>query len=286
MIGRRIPAASLLLGLALVAGAPTAARAHPHGGEDEVRAPRYSLFHPVPRGRLRPISTDRPDRTESPYTVDVGHLQVEMDAAVRRHDRRAHETLDGWDLALANLKLGVLPRVDLQCLVETSVRERLVVRLPAQRHETVDSRLGDVVTRLKWNLWGDDAGRTAMALMPFASLRPSSEADFGVIAPFALALPAVSLGTMVQTEWQHIGRYRPRWIGSVTLGRSLAGPFSGYAELWGCRSEVPGEDDTGTFDLGLVYAPHDDVRIDTGVNLGLNAASEDVAAFLGFSVRR
>ncbi len=42
---------------------------------------RYHLFNPTPVGRMREMSTDRPDKTESPYTVDAGHFQWEMDLA-------------------------------------------------------------------------------------------------------------------------------------------------------------------------------------------------------------
>ena len=39
----------------------------------------YTLFHPTPREWMREMSTDRPDQTESPNTVDAGHFQVELD---------------------------------------------------------------------------------------------------------------------------------------------------------------------------------------------------------------
>jgi hypothetical protein len=47
----------------------------------------YHLFHPTPRDLMRPLSTDRPDQTESPYTVDAGHFQIEMDLANGTLDR-------------------------------------------------------------------------------------------------------------------------------------------------------------------------------------------------------
>ena len=40
---------------------------------------KYHLFHPTPDRLLRDLSTDRPDLTESPYTVDAGHFQIETD---------------------------------------------------------------------------------------------------------------------------------------------------------------------------------------------------------------
>ncbi len=37
----------------------------------------YSLFDPTPDRLLRDMTTDRPDTTESPFTVDAGHIQIE-----------------------------------------------------------------------------------------------------------------------------------------------------------------------------------------------------------------
>ena len=71
---------------------------------------------------MREMDTDRPDQTESPYTVDAGHFQVEMDLATHTLD---HDTAHGNDvkttrLAVApmNVKVGLLNNVDLQLLVE------------------------------------------------------------------------------------------------------------------------------------------------------------------------
>ena len=37
----------------------------------------YTLFNPTPDRLLRDMTTDRPDVTESPFTVDAGHIQIE-----------------------------------------------------------------------------------------------------------------------------------------------------------------------------------------------------------------
>src|SRR6266581_8182675 len=41
----------------------------------------YNLFNPTPRGFMRELGADRPDKTDCPFTVDAGHFQVEMDFA-------------------------------------------------------------------------------------------------------------------------------------------------------------------------------------------------------------
>jgi len=43
---------------------------------------RYTLFNPTPRELVREMNTDRPDKTESPYTPDAGHFQIEAAAFI------------------------------------------------------------------------------------------------------------------------------------------------------------------------------------------------------------
>ena len=40
---------------------------------------QYSLFDPLPESEMRSFSTDRPTKSNVPYTVDVGHNQYETD---------------------------------------------------------------------------------------------------------------------------------------------------------------------------------------------------------------
>gem|GEM_PF-5119181 len=47
----------------------------------------FHLFHPTPTEWMREFSTDRPDQTESPHTVDAGHFQIEVDAVTAEFDR-------------------------------------------------------------------------------------------------------------------------------------------------------------------------------------------------------
>ena len=37
---------------------------------------QYTLFNPTPDRLLRDLTTDRPDTTECPFTVDAGHDRV------------------------------------------------------------------------------------------------------------------------------------------------------------------------------------------------------------------
>ncbi len=47
---------------------------------------QYWLFNPTPGRLLREMTSDGPDTTESPFTVDAGRVQTETALSVRCHD--------------------------------------------------------------------------------------------------------------------------------------------------------------------------------------------------------
>ena len=85
----------------------------------------YNLFHPTPPDLMRELSTDRPDKTESPYTVDAGHFQWEMDFAVFTLEREDGVRSRTWNIAPANLKVGLTNNADLQLFFDSYIHERV-----------------------------------------------------------------------------------------------------------------------------------------------------------------
>src|SRR5436190_24017419 len=106
---------------AMVIAAPTA------GTEADASASpdksNYTLFNPTPRDRMREMITDRPDKTESAFTVDAGHFQVEADILNYAYDRHNPERTDTRvetvSIAPMNLKVGLCNNVELQLVIET-----------------------------------------------------------------------------------------------------------------------------------------------------------------------
>src|SRR5687768_3824052 len=88
----------------------------------------YDLFDPTPRELMREMSTDRPDKTESPYTVDAGHVQIEADVVTYSYDRhnpeRADVRVQSVGVGVTNWKLGLLNDVDFQLVTESFVWQR------------------------------------------------------------------------------------------------------------------------------------------------------------------
>ncbi len=257
---------------------------------------QYTLLNPTPRELMREMSTDRPDLTESPYSVDAGHFQVEADLLSYSYDRYSPGTdtrTEGWSVATANLKVGLNNRTDFQLVVPTYNRSR--VKDQATGSVQRDSGFGDMVARLKFNVWGNDEGRTALALMPFVKLPTAQEdlgnGDFegGLIVPLAIDLGhGWGLGLMSEVDINKDssgGDYHPEFVNTVVLGRDLIGNLGGYMEFFSIVSTESGSDWVGGVGAGLTYAINDDLQLDGGVNFGLTRSADDFNPFVGISWR-
>ena len=121
----------------------------------------YTLRRPVPRALMRPLSTDRPDATESAYSVDTGHFQVETDLL---RLGRTH-----FEEKTSEQELGLSHNVDLQVVVESYTIQT------EENAETGTRRagFGDATLRLKRNLWGNDGG-------PILRLGDNLQLDTGI----------------------------------------------------------------------------------------------------------
>ena len=246
---------------------------------------------------MRELSTDRPDKTESAYTVDSGHFQIESDLFVYAHDHdtanRANISGDAWSFATLNLKAGLCNFSDLQVVLFPYSQIRSDDRIEGTiGHQ---NGFGDVLTRLKVNLWGNDGGKTAGGIMPYVKW-PTSQDDLGnraieggVILPLAFELPAgFSGGAMTQFDWRQNGDshdYHAEFINTVTMSHNIIGKLDGFVEFF---SLVSAEGDArwiGTFDFGFTYAITADMQLDAGAYVGVTKSAADIAPFLGFSVR-
>lgn len=286
----KFPLPSLVATLAVATlsgadGAPAADKAAHH------------LFNPTPTELLRELSTDRPDKTESAYTVDAGHFQLEMDLVTYARD---HDTSGGgdtrteaWAVAPVNLKVGLLNDVDLQLVLETWNRVRTDDRVAG----TVvrQSGFGDVTVRLKKNFWGNDGGTTALAVMPFVKFPTNQDGlgnnsvEGGVIVPLAVGLPAGwGMGVMTEVDFlrDETGTgHHASFINTVTFGHDIVGKLGGYVEFFSEVSTETGARWVGSVDLGLTYGLTDNLQLDAGINIGVTDSADDLNPFVGLAWR-
>ena len=256
-------------------------------------APANDLFHPVPSAQMRELSTDRPDKTESPVTVDAGHWQFETDLISFHREQADGLRSDAWAVDAFNLKAGLLDNMDLQLVFEPIDGQRTEDLASGETHSVQGQ--GDLLFRLKIHLYDGQGLIPTFGLMPFIKSPTAAEglgngvSEAGLILPFGWDLPAgFSLGCMAEFDQalnstgsgSHIDS-----IASASLSHGLFGSVEGYVELWTQISGEGGVEGQSTLDGGLTWEVVPNVQLDAGVNAGLTAASEDLNPFAGLSLR-
>jgi Putative MetA-pathway of phenol degradation len=229
---------------------------------------------------LRPLSTDRPDTTESPFTVDHGRFQVEFELASMTRDGSG----ESYALGEMNLKYGLATHTDLQWVVSSYEHEAGGVE-----------GFGDMQLRLKQNLWGNDGGETALAIMPFIQIPTgrsgvtSGEVEGGIILPFGIE-GSNGWGYGVQAEVDLVADelsdgHHFEFLASATAAHDLTETLGCFFELVGIVGEGTEAGTEAYFNTGLTCAVAEQVQLDGGVRVGLTNDSDDFTPFVGISAK-
>ena len=285
--------------LALVAGLALTARAEEPTNEPAaaksavVDKSHYTLFNPTPASQMRDFVSDRPSVTESPFTVDAGHLQVEASFAEYTHDDDHGTRSDGFSVLPTDFRLGILEDVDLELVINPYETIRTHGNVPSQR----DSGFGDVEVRSTVNLWGNDGdGKTAFGLIPFVSFPTGAggvsedHVEGGLILPLDVKLPhAFDLGTEIEFDVSHndeAGGYGLDFVHTMSLGHSLfTDRLGAYIEYAGVAPWRTGNTYLGFFDTGVTYLLRENLQLDAAIDIGLTDHADDVVVLTGLSFR-
>ena len=243
---------------------------------------RYNVFNPTPNYLMREFSTDRPDATESPCTVDAGHFQIETDLFKTEHFNIAGVTTRNNFFNVANLKIGITNSLDLQMAVNCITVS--ITRNGTSKMKT--SGFGGLTLRAKQNLWGNDGGQTALAILPYINIPTKNDNRFsgGILIPVSVSLThGWEFGSQVGVDIGQTNGYYFDFLSSANLSHSLFENFKFFAEGVLCRNS---EFKTYEYflDGGFVFALSSEIHIDTGIFYGLKSISP-TTYFLGASFR-
>jgi hypothetical protein len=159
---------AMLLCVVKKAPKPSASKAKPHKNQ-------YWLLNPVPPDQIRSFSTDRPTKSNVPYTVDAGHFQYETDLVNFTHQVTGSVHTNAILVPNPTFKVGVTNNADLEVNVPFA---------GVHTHDTSTGSsstlwgIGDTFVRSKINLWGNDGGDTAAAVIPYVKA-PSAPLGIG-----------------------------------------------------------------------------------------------------------
>jgi hypothetical protein len=257
----------------------------------------YTLFNPTPARLMRDMSTDRPDQTEGPFTVDAGHFQIETDIAkytYNTYKKDGENTRSKtWNIAPVNFRAGLTNSIDMHVLFDTYLHQTSRDRVAGTK-EKVDGS-GDLTIRLKKNLWGNDGGKTAFALLPYVKIPANqnnlgnNDVEGGLIAPLAIDLGGgYGLGLMTRIDILKDADddgYHPSFANSATFGMEVTDSIGSYLEIYTEKGIDSGDRWVVSLDTGVTYGLTDRIQLDAGVNIGLTEAADDYNPFIGIAYR-
>jgi hypothetical protein len=260
----------------------------------------YSLFNPTPDRLLRDLTTDRPDVTESPFTVDAGRIQVESNLFGywrSRPDENGTVT-DAYEVARTNLRIGLTSSLELSLVWQPY---GVVVAHPrAPEPSMTQSGVGGINVRLKYNVWGNDTfekpGSTALALLPILVL--PTDADNGIspehvegalVVPFGIKLTdklgLAFNGGVAFVRQGEMTRHDAEYLASASLSYEWSDRLGTYYEVGAILDREDPLGDIAFVGTGFTYKLNKNLQFDAGVNLGITRASDRVNPFIGLSAR-
>lgn len=213
-----------------------------------------------------PLSTDRPDLTETSQVVGRGAYQIEQGVQVL--------TAPAGPLTVfpSLHRLGLNERFELR--VETPV-----VELSGGSAAFTGLALG-----AKWRMrdGGEPGQWPSASLLAHLDVEPT-----GRLVPIAKLLSdyALPLGFELSVNaGGSINAGQPDWDLALALGREVFGPVSVYGEV--ARATPLGASGPGwAVDGGVRYLVSDDLQLDAAVYKGLNGGAPDWFGTVGVSAR-
>ena len=255
---------------------------------------QYWLFNPVPDDQMRDFSTDRPPKAYLPFTVDAGHFQYEADIVNFADQTTGPARTNILLLPNPTLKFGLTSNTELElnmALVGVHAFNSATSKWSTAWGD------GDLFVRTKINLWGNDGGTTAFALIPYIKAPTAAPGigngavEEGLIAPLSVTLPSgytFVFNSELDGLKDSVGEgQHANYINVVGLSHQVINKdFTLYVELWSDYNNDPLQRTTQvSFDTALAWTVRPNLQLDVGADFGLNAATPAIQVFAGISQR-
>ena len=243
----------------------------------------------------KPMSTERPSKTDSPYSVAPNRYQIETNVAGYTYDKSCldanctrSKTYEVF--GTNNLRIGLSDKTDIQFITDVYLNKSI------ENDANADTRMqgfGDTTLRFKYNLTGNHpTDSVSFALLPyvkFASNRKNlshSKIEYGLGLPFNVNLPHNwSIGGMSVISWvdgEGSGRDL-NYINALVVSRPINPSLKWYLEYFTSITEHSDSTWKNTIDFGLVYTVSPNFSLDANVYKGVTRAADDTKVFFGMA---
>lgn len=219
------------------------------------------------------IETDRPDITESSYSVEEGYFQFENSIY---NFERDDSTKDHSFLEI-NSKYGVNKNTDLQ-LVTTMVRAS----------EGEQAYFENFTFRVKRNLIRTESG-TGLGILPYwgRSRHNTNDADFGMAIPFEFSLSdQFYMALMPQFSRQTGTNSFFEYLNTASVGYFVNDDNRIFVELVGILRDLKENNEEYYFNYGYTHLLNSNLQLDLAVNHGINQEyARDLLITTGLSIK-
>jgi hypothetical protein len=252
----------------------------------------YHLFRSTPDSLLREMTTDRPDITETAYTVDAGRLQFELDLfQIFRHPIEFNQTEVDYLFLNGFARIGLTHRTELQFQFSAWQMHFPQLKQANQNENEMYQGIGDIGLRYKYNIKGNDKEGLALAIMPSLLIPLRSKASEGYLIPGINFIYEKEIAAKFdiggQIEYHQL--YTPdfnfksdeTWL-MFLLGREISPKLDWFVESANIfsNSNAP----RILLNSGLIYKITPNLFLDIAVQYGLNRFAHQ-SVFTGFAYR-
>ena len=255
---------------------------------------QYSLFDPVPESDLRSFSPDRPAKSTDPYTVDAGHFQYEADLFNYTYQKTGGVRTTTWFGPDPTFKIGLTNTLDFE--VNIAPFEQVDITDQSTGLSSQFNGVSDLFFRAKINVWGNDGGTTAFALIPYlkAPTAPNGigngATEGGFIVPLNVSLPN-DLSLLLNTELDILkdglgDGYHTGYVNIISLSGPIVKDVTLTGELWSSINQDPSDTIRQySFDTAIAWTVRPNLQLDAGANVGLNRETPAIQAYAGVAQR-
>lgn len=223
------------------------------------------------------LITDRPDFTESAFTIQPDRMQLELGYTYRESDNGDEVRTHSFPETL--LRIGLVE--------DWELRLGWGGYAFAENNEDIAN---DLSVGIKWVLTPQDGWHPRLALLVEMTV-PTGHGDTDVDPTVKLLWSydldeknSLSGNLGIAAITQDSDRFA-QGSASISWGHSLDDKWGMYTEYFTTFPAADDEDAAHTINGGLVYLVNDDLQLDAFVGFGLNDQADELIAGIGFAYR-
>jgi hypothetical protein len=234
--------------------------------------------------QLEKIETDRPDQTESPYTVPKKYFQFEFGLNMEK-DNYQNVQSTTFVLPTGLLKYGINDNIEFRLEFESFIQRQKINLIKSST-----SSLQPIEVGFKTKLWEEHGLIPKTSFIIHTTIPKFSTKEYKHLSPapnFRFTMQhelsnACSLGYNLGMEWNGEST-APTYTYTFAPGFTINEKWAGYVEVFGFASKE--ETPEHSIDGGLYFYPNNNLKLDVSAGYGLTKTAPDYYIAVGCSFR-